>query len=334
MAQALAGITVLELTRLLPGAVATQYFADHGAAVIKIEQPGAGDYARQMNPPLFARTNAGKKSVVLDLKDPDSRRLLIALAARADILIEGFRPGVMARLGLAYPNLQAAAPGLIYVSLSGYGQHGPYASLAGHDINYIATGGLLGLNLPVIPGVQIADLVGGSMQTIIDVLLALHHRRATGCGQYLDVSMMEGVASLLTIPLAEYATSGREPRAANELLSGRYACYNLYEAGDGRWLAVGALEPKFWAELCTLLEISHLAPVQFDDGRQDELKSTLAAIFRTRSAAAWFEYLRASDCCVTPVRSVGEVAAGLPPLNLRPAPALGQHTREILEAIL
>jgi crotonobetainyl-CoA:carnitine CoA-transferase CaiB-like acyl-CoA transferase len=330
MDQALAGITVLDLTRLLPGAVATQYLLDHGAEVIKIEQPGTGDYARQMNPPLFARTNAGKKSVVLDLKDPGSRRLLIALAARADILIEGFRPGVMARLGLSYADLQPTSERLIYVSLTGYGQQGPYAPLAGHDINYIAMGGLLGLNLPVIPGVQIADLVGGSMQTVIDILMALQLRAASGRGQYIDVSMTDGVASLLTIPLAQYTDTGREPQAGNELLSGRYACYNLYEARDGRWLAVGSLEPKFWTELCLRLGCGSLASAQFDDQRQDELKATLAGIFRTQDAATWFAALRDSDCCVTPVRSVGEVAADLPKATLRPAPALGQHTREIL----
>lgn len=333
MSKALEGIRVLDLTRLLPGAVATQHFAAHGAEVIKIEQPGNGDYARQMNPSLFARTNAGKKSVTLDLKNAEDRRRFVALAARADILIEGFRPGVMARLGLAYADLQTANNRLIYVSLTGYGQHGSYASLAGHDINYIAAGGLLGLNLPVIPSVQIADLVGGSMQSIIDVLLALHLRRTTGQGQFIDVSMTAGVTSLLTIPFAQYADSGQEPQAGNELLSGRYACYNLYQAADGRWLAVGALEPKFWAILCARLGIDQLISAQFDENRQDELKSTLAAIFQAKSAADWFDSLRDSDCCVTPVRSVAEVAAGLPAQHPGPAPLLGEHNHEILEGI-
>jgi crotonobetainyl-CoA:carnitine CoA-transferase CaiB-like acyl-CoA transferase len=333
MTDALEGITVLDLTRLLPGAVATQYLASHGAEVVKIEQPGTGDYARQMNPPLFARTNAGKKSVVLDLKDLQSRKLLLALATRADVLVEGFRPGVMARLGLAYETVQAANPNLIYVSLTGYGQHGPWSSLAGHDINYIAVGGLLALNLQIIPGVQIADLVGGSMQTVVEILMALHQRRATGCGRHIDVSMTAGVTSLLTIPLALYAETGQESQPGNELLSGRYACYNLYQARDGRWLAVGALEPKFWTELCGRLGCPGLASAQFDDARQEELKSTLGSIFRARDAADWFALLRAGDCCVTPVRTVSEVAAELPPLDLPPAPALGQHTHEILDSL-
>jgi alpha-methylacyl-CoA racemase len=328
--KSLEGITVLDLTRLLPGAVATQYLVRHGAEVIKIEQPGTGDYARRMNPPLFARTNAGKKSVVLDLKDTEGTNLLLALAARADVLVEGFRPGVMERLGLGYETVREVNAGLIYVSLTGYGRHGPWSTLAGHDINYIAMGGLLGLNLPVIPGVQIADLAGGSMQTVIEILMALHLRRATGTGQFVDVSMTAGVTSLLAIPLAQYADSGQEPIAGKELLSGRYACYNLYEAGDGRWLAVGALEPKFWAELCRRLGCGELTGAQFDEARQDDMKARLASIFRNNDAASWFASLREGDCCVTPVRSVGEVAEELPLEDLPPAPALGEHNGEIL----
>src|SRR5215470_11312027 len=161
------GITVLDLTRLLPGAVATQKLVDWGAEVIKIEQPGTGDYARTMAHAVFAHTNRGKKSVSIDLKDPRGRELLLSMAERADVLIEGNRPGVMARLGLSYAEVCARNPRIIYVSLTGYGQEGPFADLAGHDVNYLALGGVLGLNLPVIPGVQIADLVGGSMQAVI-----------------------------------------------------------------------------------------------------------------------------------------------------------------------
>ena len=249
----LEGIVVLDLTRLLPGAVATQQLAGWGAEVIKIEEPRAGDYARQMNPAVFARTNCGKKSVSIDLKHPSGRASFLSLARDADVLMEGNRPGVMARLGLAYEDVREVNPRLIYVSLTGYGQQGPYAQLAGHDVNYMALGGVLGLNLPVIPGVQIADLVGGSMQAVTGILLALLARNQTGQGRYVDVSMYAGVISLLTIPLAAWRATGREPMPGNEILSGRYACYNLYQAADARWLAVGALEPKFWAELCRRL---------------------------------------------------------------------------------
>ena len=326
---ALEGIAVLDLTRLLPGAVATQYLADWGAEVIKVEQPGAGDYARTMSPPVFRRTNAGKKSIVLDLKNSRCRDILKSLAATADVLIEGNRPGVMERLGLCYPELSALNKRLIYVSLTGYGQRGPYTDLAGHDINYMALGGVLGLNLPVIPGVQIADLVGGSMQAVMAILLALVTRHRTGQGQHLDVSMYAGVTSLLTIPLAGYRDTGCEPKPGAETLSGRYACYNIYEAADGRWLAVGALEAKFWAELCRRLDCEELIQRQFEEPQQ-AVKARVAAIFRTQRAQDWFEQLRDSDCCVTPVRTVGEVAAELPDRTGPPAPALGEHTIEVL----
>jgi alpha-methylacyl-CoA racemase len=329
----LAGIRVLDLTRLLPGGVATQRLADWGAEVIKIEAPGAGDYARGMSPTVFARTNRGKRSVCLDLKQPRGREILCALARNADILVEGNRPGVMARLGLAYGDLRRVNARLIYASITGYGQDGPFAGLAGHDINYIAVGGLLGLNLPVVPGVQIADLVGGSMQAVTMILAALYAREKSGEGQRLDVSMTGGVIPLLEVPLAWRAESGREPRPGGETLSGRCACYNVYEAADGRWVAVGALEPKFWAELCARLGCAELIPRQFDDGpAQAEVQARVAAIFRSKSAAAWFEELRGSDCCVTPVRTVGEVAAELPAREGPPAPKLGEHTREILGA--
>jgi alpha-methylacyl-CoA racemase len=325
----LSGVVVLDLTRLLPGAVATQQLADWGAEVIKIEQPGVGDYARAMNPAVFARTNSGKKSVALDLKQTQGREALLALARHADILIEGFRPGVMTRLGLSFEELHAVNKLLICVSLTGYGQTGPFAQLAGHDVNYMALGGVLSLNLPVIPGVQIADLVGGSMQSVMGILLALVARQQTGEGRHVDVSMYEGVTSLLTIPLAAWQATGREPLAGEETLSGRYACYNLYQAADGRWLAVGALESKFWTELCTQLGCPELIARQFEES-QDEVKARMGTIFGTKSAQEWFEQLRETDCCVTPVRTVSEVAAEMPPHQGPPPPTLGQHTQEIL----
>jgi crotonobetainyl-CoA:carnitine CoA-transferase CaiB-like acyl-CoA transferase len=296
---------------------------------MKIEQPGTGDYARRMSPTVFKRTNAGKKSIALDLKNPRGREILKSLAATADVLIEGNRPGVMERLGLCYSELSAANKRLIYVSLTGYGQRGRYTDLAGHDVNYLALGGVLGLNLPVIPGVQIADLVGGSMQTVMEILRALVARHRTGEGRYVDVSMYAGVTSLLTVPLAAWHDTGCEPRPGAETLSGRYACYNIYEAADGRWLAVGALEPKFWVELCRRLGCDDLIPRQFDT-QQDAVKSKVADIFRTKPAVIWFDQLRDFDCCVTPVRTVGEVAAELPDRDGPPPPALGEHTFELL----
>jgi crotonobetainyl-CoA:carnitine CoA-transferase CaiB-like acyl-CoA transferase len=312
---ALKGITVLDLTRLLPGAIATQYFVDHGAEVIKIEQPGTGDYGRTLSPAIFARTNLGKKSVALDLKHAFHKEVFLTLVKRADILVEGNRPGVMDRLGLGYSTLHGLNPRLIYVSITGYGQTGPYAQMAGHDINYIGIGGLLGLNLPVIPGVQIADLVGGSMQTIMGALLALQGRHATGMGRYVDVSMTAGVRSLLVVPLS----------GSGDLLNGTFACYNIYEAKDGRWLAVGALEQKFWAELCNALGCSELISLQYELDRQGEVKSRLTAIFASRNAAEWFDGLRDKDCCVTPVLGLDEIPRME---DSRRPPELGEHNTE------
>jgi crotonobetainyl-CoA:carnitine CoA-transferase CaiB-like acyl-CoA transferase len=325
----LQGILVLDLTRLLPGAVATQQLVDWGAEVIKIEEPRAGDYAREMNPAVFSRTNSGKKSVSIDLKHPRGRAIFLSLANEVDVLIEGNRPGVMQRLGLGFEELHALNPRLIYVSLTGYGQHGPYAQLAGHDVNYMALGGVLSLNLPVIPGVQIADLVGGSMQAVNGTLLALLARNQTGIGRHVDVSMYAGVTSLLTIPLAAWRSSGREPMPGKEILSGRYACYSLYQAADARWLAVGALEPKFWAVLCRRLGCEDLIARQFEEP-QDAIKERIASIFRTKPAGDWFRELCNTDCCVTLVRTIGEVAAELPDHHGPPPPSLGEHTRQVL----
>lgn len=324
MEDVLQGITVLDLTRLLPGATATAYLVEHGAEVIKIEQPGEGDYARTLAPEVFRATNAGKKSVAINLKDPRGRELLTRMAERADILVEGFRPGTMARLGLSYETLRGVNRRLIYASLTGYGQTGPYAGLAGHDVNYLALGGVLGLNDHVIPGVQIADLAAGSMRAVMAILLALLERAKTGEGRHLDISMLEGVKSLLTVPLATYRATGRE--GCEEVLSGRYACYNVYQASDGRWLAVGALEPKFWGELCRQLGCEDLIAQQFAEGEcRGQVKERIAAIFRTRTAGEWFEALRAFDCCVTPVRTISEVAAEMPEPDVGHVPALGEH---------
>jgi crotonobetainyl-CoA:carnitine CoA-transferase CaiB-like acyl-CoA transferase len=326
---ALAGTLVLDLTRLLPGGVATQQLVDWGAEVIKIEQPGEGDYARRLAPGVFKRTNRGKKSVGIDLKKPRGREILLSMARRADVLVEGFRPGVMARLGLSYEDVRAVNQRIIYASLTGYGQTGPYAQMAGHDLNYIALGGMLGLNVPVIPGVQIADLVGGSMQTVMGILLALVERNRTGQGAHVDASMHAGVTALLTVPLAQWFDTGEEPAAGNGRLSGRYACYNIYQAADDRWVAVGALEPKFWAELCRGLGCEDLIPRQYEEP-QDALKARIAEIFHTRPAFEWFEKLRGTDACVTPVLTISEVARELPDTTGPPPPQLGEHTREVL----
>jgi crotonobetainyl-CoA:carnitine CoA-transferase CaiB-like acyl-CoA transferase len=336
------GIRVLDLTRLLPGAAATMLLADFGAEVLKVEEP-SGDYARHM-PPLvegegavFRATNRGKKSIVLDLKTEAGKSRLLELAAGSDVLIEGFRPGVMQRLGLDYETMRDIHPRLVYVSLTGYGQSGPQARKAGHDINYIALGGLLGL-AGGIPGTQIADLAGGSMQAVIGILLALAARQKSGCGQHVDISMLDGVAWLMTLPLAVHEATGEIPERGGTMLSGRYACYQTYEAADGRWLAVGALERKFWTALCAKLGRPDLVEEQFSEGAaQERLIAELRRMFRERTSQEWLELLDGADACVTLVRSVAEVAADkgvarlIPRLSATPGrsggrpPRIGEH---------
>lgn len=308
------GVTILDLTRLLPGAAATMLLANFGAEVIKIEEPG-GDYARSM-PPLvdgegavFRATNRGKKSIALNLKTADGKAAFERLAAQADVLIEGFRPGVMKRLGLDYETLRHRNERLIYVSLTGYGQTGPYAAMAGHDINYIALGGLLDIT-GAIPGAQIADLAGGSMQAVIGILLALAARHKTGRGQFVDISMLDGVTWLMALPIAVYSATGETPAPGATMLTGRYACYRKYRAADGRWLAVGALEPKFWAALCGRIACPEFVADQFAEGeRQSAIIERLREIFGAKPAADWLELFQGADVCVTLVRNVAEVAA-------------------------
>jgi len=355
---ALEHITVVDLTRLLPGAAATQMLAAFGARVIKIEQPGLGDYARHgfgtkgVNP-LFLETNRNKQSIAIDLKLDKGKKILRDLAERADILVEGFRPGVMDRLGLGYSALAAINPRLIYVALTGYGQTGEYSQIAGHDLNYLAMAGVLNeigsTDAPAMANVQFADIAGGSHQVVMGALIALEARHRTGLGQFVDVSMMDGVTSLLPVPYSMHK-NGQAPERGNELLSGRYACYNIYRTSDDRWITVGALEQKFWAALCSELECPELIAEQFaPEPRQSEIKSKLASIFVTHTAHDWFERLRDKDCCVAPVRTIEEVhndphfathpiGAG-PKLSATPAayqskpPALGEHTRAVLDEL-
>ncbi|HEV8146013.1 MAG TPA: CoA transferase [Bryobacteraceae bacterium] len=348
---ALEGIRVIDLTRLLPGAVATQWLADFGAEVIKVEQPGLGDYARHKftadgENPIFALTNRGKKSVTIDLKDSGGRDALLKLAENADVLIEGFRPGVMERLGVGYEALRERNPRLIYAALTGYGASGKFADLAGHDINYLALSGVLDLmgerdGPPSLAGMQIADLAGGSMQAVIGILLALQARERTGKGQRVDVSMFAGSAALMPVPLAALE-EGHASERGNEMLCGRYACYHVYAAAAGSYVAVGALEPKFWENLCRALDRADLIADQYaPEPRQSELKRALAEKFLNVTAEQWFEKLGSRDCCVTPVRNVKDArqdypADPIPLLSETPgraqgrAPKLGEHNPELL----
>lgn len=350
--------------------------ANFGAEVIKVEEVKRGDHAREMTPLInsvgayFLLTNGGKKSVALDLKNSSSRDAFLRLVERADVLVEGFRPGVMERLGLNYEVLRKRNPRLIYAAITGYGQDGPYAPLAGHDINYLSLGGILDLNraaeddAPTIPGVQVADLAGGSMPAVIGILLALAARQKTGEGQMIDVAMLDGVVSLLAVPLAHHAAAVRSSqRPAGEMLLGDYACYHIYRARDGKWLSVGALEPKFWDVLCRTLNCERFIPEQYaPPAMQATIIAALGQIFLTRDSLEWFEIFSAKDACVAPVRNISELLTdehlrvremfvsrehpgtgvienlGVTPklsetpgqVSSDPPPRLGEHTREVL----
>ena len=308
-------ITVLDLTRLLPGAVATMTLGDFGARVIKIEEPGTGDPARGMGyrSAYFFATNRNKQSVAIDLKKPAGRAVFLKLVERADVVVEGNRPGVMKRLGLDYETLCTVNPRIVYCAITGYGQDGPYRHEAGHDINYIGIAGVLGLNgakdsAPVIPGVQIADLAGGSMQAVIGILLALAARGRSGEGQMVDISMMDGALAMMQIPLATYFATGKMPQRGNETLSGRYACYNVYETSDGKYLSLGALEPKFWVNTCTTIGREDLIQLQYAEGTiQDECLATMRAIFKSKPASEWLESFKGVDACLMPINDASEL---------------------------
>jgi crotonobetainyl-CoA:carnitine CoA-transferase CaiB-like acyl-CoA transferase len=369
------GITVLDLTRLLPGAVATMMLGDFGADIIKIEEPGIGDPARQSRAGIkqpgayFLATNRNKRSIAINLKQPAGREIFLELAKRADVVVEGFRPGVMDRLGIGYEILKEINPRLVYCAITGYGQDGPYRGKAGHDINYISIAGLLGINgmkdgPPMIPGVQIADLAGGSMHAVIGILLALQARQRSGEGQMVDVSMMDGSLAMMFVPFAAYLANGAQPERGAQGLSGRYACYQVYETGDGRYLALGALEPKFWENACRVLGREDLIDRQFVDAEQTECIRALSEIFRMKTADEWLAAFEGVDTCLALVKDIAEmiddpqvknrgliaeiehptsgrikqiaptVKLSATPGEMRsPPPLLGEHTIEVLQGI-
>ena len=351
----LEGITVLDLTRFLPGAVATMWLVRYGAEVIKIERPGDGDPARSLGDgSIFAYTNRGKKSVGINLKDARGRELFYEMVKSSDVLIENFRPGVMDRLLVNYETLAWLNTRLVYVSLSGYPPKSAMGHAAGHDLNYMAVSGMLDLLSPfngssrVVPRVQVADVVGGSQQVLVGMLLALYARTQTGRGQRVNVSMASGMADLASVPLAAYR-NGKAQRSGDDLLSGSFACYSLYRCKDDRWIAVGAIEPKFWCNLCRELQREDLLPHQFSpEPKQSQIKAVLSEVFLRRTAEEWFTLLGARECCITPVRTFAEAYAGghfdgqdigtgaeltdtggeLPNPSV---PALGQHGAEFFE---
>jgi crotonobetainyl-CoA:carnitine CoA-transferase CaiB-like acyl-CoA transferase len=314
----LAGLRVLDLTRLLPGPAATLHLADLGAEVVKIEDPGAGDYVRQMGPMqgeaswLFRLLNRNKRNLRLDLKQPQGVDVLLRLAQDADLLVESFRPGVMARLGLPYEVLATRNPRLVVCSITGYGQDGPRALRAGHDINYIGDAGILdqigAVGGPAaLPNFPIGDLLGGTLMAVAAILAALYDVRRGSPGRHVDVSIADALLAHDYFPLLGVLASGRAPARGADAFSGARPCYRVYETADGRHMAMGALERKFWERFCEAVGRPDLKPLHTAAGAAAQrVHAELEALFRSRSRDEWVALLEPVDCCVTPVLALEE----------------------------
>jgi len=307
------GISVLDLSSVGPASRATRILADFGAAVVKVG-PISSKGTVQIRP-AFHTYGAGRgtKRIQIDLKAPAGKETFLRLAQKADVIIESYRPGVVARLGVGYEDVRRVNPGIVYCSTSGYGQDGPYSKWAGHDLNYLALAGFLACSEPCadggppIPGATVADSAGGGMHAVIAILAALLRRSITGEGRYLDVAAAEGVLSLMSLSIDQYLATGEEAAPGKTLLTGRYACYDLYQAGDGKWLSVGAIEPYFYANLCKALGVEQYVPHQLDDARQEEIRAAFRAAFARRSRDEWVAELAPRDTCVAPVYTLPEL---------------------------
>ncbi len=348
----LTGIRVLDLSRLLPGPYATQLLADLGAEVIKVERPPEGDYMRIIPPmfeleqdgstetisSVFAQVNRGKKSIVIDFSSSEGRDLLLRLAGRADVFIESFRPGALERRGLGYAALHTANPRLVYCSLSGYGQDGPYRHRAGHDGNYLALAGILGLNAnpgqaPALLPIQMADLAGG-MTAAMRILAALVARDQTGQGEYLDLALFDGAVNWMqTIIGAFYRAERRTPTPGGTQLTGLYPCYHIYPAADGDYMSLCALEPNFWSGFCGAIDREDLIEKQFDPGAVEEVTD----IFRGKPRAEWLDFARRNDVCLEPLLPITETlqhpqvrARHLADADTRHVPRMGENTMSVL----
>ncbi len=315
MVSALEGLRVLDLTRQLPGPYCTLVLADHGAEVIKLETPFGGDLLRTMGTMLdqdsvfFWQLNRNKKSITLNLKEPEGKEIFKKLIPEIDILVEGFRPGVMERLGLGYQQLKEINPKLIYCAITGYGQSGPHCLRPGHNLNYMSFTGLLRFSSaadqpPIMPDIPLADVGGGTLWGLISILLALQAREKTGRGQFLDVSMVAGCLACLPMQLAEFFVTKKSPKRDEAQLLGYYACYNIFETKDGKYMSVGALEDKFWRNFCEALGRKDWIDLHYATGKaQEKLKEEVAALFKERSQKEWIEFFSTVD---TPVEALLE----------------------------
>ena len=304
---ALEGITVIDLSRLLPGPYCSMILADHGARVIAIE-----DKRFLADGLFFNLINRNKEHMALNLKTDEGKEIFSRLVQNADVVLEGFRPGVVNWLGVDYDSVRKINPRIVYCSISGYGQNGAYRDRVGHDVNYLSFSGVLNLigesdRPPSIPGVQIADIAGGGMNAAIGILLALVSREKTGLGQYIDISMTDSMVSFLPAALFFSQLSGQEPKRANGFLSHRYACYNTYETADGLYLSIGAVENRFWKKLCEVLDVPEYAELQYDDQHRQEILDFMRTTFKKKTLAEWEAFLGDLDICWGKVQSLTEV---------------------------
>ena len=373
----LVGLRILDLTRLLPGPLGTMLMADMGAEVIKIEDPENPDYVRAFPPYVngesanYLAFNRSKKSMVLDYKTDEGRAVFMKLVATADVVVEQFRPGFLDKIGIGYAAARATNPRIIYVSITGYGQTGPYAHLAGHDLNYTAYAGVLGLTgqpdaAPTVAGVQLADIAGGSYMGVIATLAAIHARSQTGVGQHVDVSMTDGVMPLLSVSYAIFAAQDQTPQRGELPLSGGMANYGVYQCQDQKYVALGTLEPKFWAKFCKLIEKPEWMPfiVARSADELADFKTQIGALFMTKPQRDWVDFGLKNDILVSPVldlpdlqndphlqarqmvceqdhpragkfRSIGVPLkfSETPAAPAWPAPAMGQDTEAILREL-
>ncbi len=376
MAGPLSGVRIIDLTRLYPGPFGTQLMGDFGAEVIKVEDKNSPDYIRFF-PPKFKEEGAGyiavnrnKKSLALDLRSDKGKELFFKLVEKSDVVVEQFRPGVIAKMGLGYEAAKKVNPRIIYCSITGFGQTGPYANVAGHDLNYMGLAGITDTigpkgGDPVIPGIQVADVAGGGLMSVIGVLSALVARATTGKGQHVDVSMFDGILPFMGMLFANYKAGGGLPNRGDSFLSGGLLCYNIYRTKDNRHVTVAGLEYKFWQRFCELIERPDLTDKQFVAGEEFErLHKDLSDLFMTKTMQEWVDLFRGEESMADAVLSIDEVehdphaiarkmivemdhptegkikGIGVPikfsdteATDLVPPPILGQHNDEILSML-
>jgi len=373
---ALQGFRILDLTLTLPGPYCTHLLADFGAEVIKIENPDGGDWFRHEEPAIkglglrFLDLNRNKKSLALNLKSAVGKEIFFALVKTSHGVVEGFRPGVVERLGIGYPRVKKINPQIVYCSISGYGQDGPYRLLAGHDINYLGYSGILDLvgfedRPPSLPSIPIADYSAGGLMAAVGLLMALIAVQKTGKGQYVDISMLDGVIGFQQAPLAEYLAKGAVPKRGKFWLAGNIPCYSLYGTKDKRAITLGPLEPHFWANLCRALGREDYIDHQWAEGEKGrEIYNFLKETFQQKTRDEWVAFFQGQDICLGPVQDIREALedpqvqhrqmivdvvhplagqlkqigipiklSGTPGEIGNPAPFLGQHNEEILKEL-